>query len=284
MSRPVRNLNGLELSRLDTIYIGYDPREHVPMRVLMDSIERHASRPINVVTINALALRRVGLYRRAPHVDSTCWGKPPSTDMIDAFDGRPFSTDFSFSRFLVPFLNQLEGFALFMDCDMYFRDDPCKLFDEFAAQDGPAIRCVQHQYDSGGGMERKMYGCLQASYSRKNWSSFVLFNCGHPANQMLTVDDVNTKPGRWLHNFQWLPDDQIGALPEKWNWLDGHSDPAIEPANVHFTTGGPWFSKDGGLGYDTWKPKRPIDEKYCREWLDLAKRVAVPAETTSVPV
>ena len=89
---------------------------------------------------------------------------------------------------------------------------------------------------------------------------------------MLTVDDVNTKPGRWLHNFQWLPDDEIGPLPEAWNWLDGHSDPAIEPANVHFTSGGPWFSKEAGLGYDTWKPKREIDEKYCREWLELAKK------------
>lgn len=278
MSRVVSNCNGLSLPRMDTIYIGYDPREHLPARVLMDSIERQASRPINVVTINALALRRVGLYRRAPHVDSTCWGNPPSKDMVDAFDGRPFSTDFSFSRFLVPFLNQLEGFALFMDCDMYFRTDPCKLFDEFADPDGPAVHCVHHQYDAGGNLERKMYGCLQTSYSRKNWSSFVLYNCGHPANQMLTVDDVNTKPGRWLHNFQWLPDDQIGELPDGWNWLDGHSDPEIEPFNVHFTSGGPWFSKEGGLGYNTWKPKRPIDEKYAREWLELARKFPRRAE------
>ncbi|WP_145209036.1 hypothetical protein [Planctomycetes bacterium TBK1r] len=266
---------------MDTIYIGYDPREHVAVRVLMESIERHASRPINVVTLNVMGLRRSGLYRRTPHVDSTCWGNPPSKDMVDAFDGRPFSTDFSFTRFLVPFLNQLEGFAVFMDCDMYFRKDPCLLFDEFAKQDGPAIHCVQHQYD-GGGQERKMYGCLQTSYSRKNWSSFVLYNCGHPAHHMLTVDDVNTKPGRWLHNFQWLPDDEIGALPDQWNWLDGHSDESTDPANVHFTTGGPWFGEEAGLGYDTWKPKREIDARYSQEWLELAREFAVlptPAET-----
>ena len=149
MNRQVKNANGLSLNRMDTIYIGYDRREHRAVRVLMESIERQASRPINVVTINADALRRVGLYRRAPHVDSTCWGNPPSKDMVDAFDGRPFSTDFSFSRFLVPFLNQLEGFALFMDSDMYFRTDPCELFDKFADPDGPAISCVQHQYDAG---------------------------------------------------------------------------------------------------------------------------------------
>jgi hypothetical protein len=277
MSRIVKNAQGLSVPRLDSIYIGYDPREHVAATVLMESIRRLASRPLNVVTINAHALRRIGLYRRTPHVDSTCWGNPPSRDMIDAFDGRPFSTDFSFTRFLVPFLNHLEGFALFMDCDMYFRDDPCKLFDQFADLDGPALRCVQHQYD-GGGAERKMYGCLQTSYSRKNWSSFVLYNCGHPAHHMLTVDDVNTKPGRWLHNFQWLPDDQIGDLPESWNWLDGHSNPEIEPANVHFTTGGPWFSAEAGLGYDTWKPKRDIDARYVREWVELARPVLSSAQ------
>lgn len=281
MTRLVQNANNLPLNRMDTIYIGYDPREHRAVQVLMDSIERQASRPINVVTINALALRRVGLYRRAPHVDSTCWGNPPGRDMIDAFDGRPFSTDFSFSRFLVPFLNQLEGFALFMDCDMYFRSDPCELFDNFADPDGPALWCVQHRYD-GGGEQTKMYGCVQQAYSRKNWSSFVLYNCGHPAHHNLTADDVNTKPGRWLHNFQWLPDEQLGALPEAWNWLDGHSDPEIEPANVHFTSGGPWFSKEAGLGYDTWQPKRDIDAKYCREWLELAQKFAEEPQPVEV--
>lgn len=283
MSRIVKNVNGQLLKRLDTIYIGHDPREHRAVEVLIDSIERHASRPINVVTLNALALRRVGLYRRTPHVDSTCWGRPPGKDMIDAFDGRPFSTDFSFTRFLIPALNQYEGFALFMDCDMYFRTDPCLLFDEYARLDGPAVWCVKHQYD-GGGAERKMYGCVQQAYSRKNWSSFVMWNCGHEANFNLTVDDVNTKPGRWLHNFQWLPDEQIGSLPPAWNWLDGHSDESIQPYNVHFTTGGPWFTAEAGLGYDTWKPKREIDAQYCREWLELARKFQQPAEGNGKPL
>lgn len=277
MSRIVKNVNGQPLKRLDTIYIGHDPREHRAVEVLIDSIERQASRPISVVTLNALALRRAGLYRRTPHVDSTCWGRPPSKDMVDAFDGRPFSTDFSFTRFLIPALNQYEGFALFMDCDMYFRADPCQLFDEFARPDAPPISCVQHQYD-GGGATTKMYGCVQQAYSRKNWSSFVLWSCGHPANFNLTVDDVSTKPGRWLHNFQWLADDQIGALPEAWNWLDGHSSAEIDPFNVHFTTGGPWFTKEAGLGYDTWQPKREKDAEYCREWLALASKLPSSTE------
>lgn len=270
--RPIANQHGKELGKLDTIYIGYDPREHIAVRVLMDSIQEHASRPLNVVTINQQALRRIGLYRRAPHVDSTCWAAEPSNVMMDGFDGRPASTEFSFSRFLAPFLNQLEGFALFMDCDMYFRTDPCELFDTFATPDAPAIQVVQHQYDDGGKLQTKLYGCPQTQYTRKNWSSVVLWNCGHPAHANFTVDDVNTKEGNWLHNFRWLPDEQIGALPEAWNWLDGHSDQSIDAKNVHFTTGGPWFSKEAGLGYDTWTPHRDgADALYAREWLDLAQ-------------
>lgn len=262
--RSVVNQSGKYLRRLDTIYIGYDPREHVAVEVLIDSIERLASRPINIVTLNQMGLRKAGLYSRAPHIESTVWGTNPFGHMHDRLDGKPFSTEFSFSRFLVPFLNQREGFALFMDCDMYFRSDPCEIFDKFATEDAPAIRCVQHEYEHGGNIELKLYGCPQTFYRRKNWSSLMLWNCGHDAHDNFTVSDVNMKTGTWLHNFQWLEDQDIGALPEEWNWLDGHSPETVEPKNVHFTTGGPWFG-------DGWKPKREIDKKYAEEWKKLWK-------------
>ncbi len=271
--RQITNQHGLELSRMDTIYIGYDPREHIAVKVLIDSIERHASRPINIVTINQIALRHAGLYRRTPHLNSTCWASNPTVDMLDSADGHPLSTEFSFSRFLVPFLNQMEGFALFLDCDMYFRSDPCLVFDDFAKMDGPAVHVVKHEYEHGGNIERKLYGCAQTTYPRKNWSSVVLWNCAHPAHRKLTVDDVNTKDGTWLHNFKWLKEEEIGALPEKWNWLDGHSNQDINPINVHFTTGGPWFSEQAGLGFDCWKPHREgKDVEYAGEWLKLAEK------------
>ena len=264
VSRVVINQNGKKLKRIDTIYIGYDDREHLATNVLIDSIERLASRPINVVTLNLKSLRLSGLYRRTPHVNSTVWGKDPVNNMVDAFDERPFSTDFSFSRFLIPFLNQHEGLALFMDCDMFFRDDPCILFDEFYDQN-KAVSCVKSKHEDKVDLGLKMYGCPQTKYSRKNWSSFVLWNCGHESHKNLTVDDVNTKPGRWLHNFLWLSDEEIGDLPARWNWLDGYSDENVDPANVHFTTGGPWF--------DRWKAKRPIDQKYADEWKVLSAKV-----------
>jgi hypothetical protein len=267
MMRNVINQHGEYIKKLDTVYIGYDPREQDAVTVLIDSIERNASRPINIITLNQVSLRRSGLYRRSPHVDSTVWGDTSSNTMIDMFDEKPFSTEFSFSRFLIPFLNQHEGFALFMDCDMYFRGDVCELFDEYAKKDSPAIQCVQHQYSDGGKISIKMYGCPQTFYSRKNWSSFVLWNCGHEAHLNLTVDDVNTKPGRWLHNFLWIENKDIGSLPEEWNWLDGHSSEDIDAKNVHFTTGGPWF--------DRWEAKRDVNRKYAEEWKQLKNNLCI---------
>ena len=66
--------------------------------------------------------------------------------------------------------------------------------------------------------------------------------CAHKSHENLTVDDVNTKSGRWLHNFKWLNDNEIGHIPITWNWLEGYSSESINPKNVHFTRGGPWFS------------------------------------------
>ena len=256
----VKNSYGLKVDTSPTIYIGYDPREHEAVRVLQYTIHKHQKNNINTKTLNLLNLRRSGLYRRAPHIDSTCWatGSEEKPYMKDCFDGRPFSTDFSFSRFLVPMLNNYEGYALFMDCDMYFRTNPISLFDftQQPDQQQYAVWVVKHVDQPK--EKTKMYGCPQTSYSKKNWSSFILWNCGHPANHNLTVDDVNTKPGSWLHSFSWLQEDQIGSLDESWNFLDNHSDEKIIPKNVHFTTGGPWFSN--------WTPKRDIDQTYSDEW------------------
>lgn len=252
----VKNQNGKFVDKLNTIYIGYDPREQEAVEVLIDRIKTCASEPLNIVTLNMTALRRIGLYRRSPDIESTCWGEKNDGVMRDDFDKKPFSTEFSFTRFLVPHLNQYEGFALFMDSDMFFMGDPCELFRKYATEDALPVQVVKHNYKNSESV--KMYGCPQTQYSRKNWSSLILWNCGHPSNLNLTVDDVNTKSGNWLHNFKWLNDNEIGDLPEEWNWLDGHSDEKIYPINVHFTTGGPWFKN--------WKPKRDIDEVYAKKW------------------
>jgi hypothetical protein len=96
---------------------------------------------------------------------------------------------------------------------------------------------VKHDHQPQSGM--KMDGQIQTSYARKNWSSVCAFNCDHPANKALTFNLVNSVPGRDLHRFCWLKDGEIGELPAEWNWLVGHSDPAVDPALVHFTDGIP---------------------------------------------
>jgi lipopolysaccharide biosynthesis glycosyltransferase len=136
-----------------------------------------------------------------------------------------------------------------MDCDMLVRADLFKLFAQADAD--KAVMVVKHQYDPPEGT--KMDGQAQLRYARKNWSSVVLWNCDHKANAKLTVDMVNTVPGRDLHRFFWLEDDQIGELDASWNWLAGHSSIDIDPAIVHFTEGLPNMT-----GYE--------DSEFADEW------------------
>tara|TARA_B100000795_G_scaffold133211_1_gene99428 strand:- start:1036 stop:1830 length:795 start_codon:yes stop_codon:yes gene_type:complete len=252
---------------IPTIYVGYDPREDIAFQVLKYSVLKHASQPINVYPIKQDQLRRIGLYRRAWELGSSSLPKAINDDDTqhrDIFDGRPFATDFSFTRFLIPFLNRLEGWALYMDCDMFFRSDPIELFNNFS-EEKYAIYCAQHNYQTSETV--KMYGNQQYQYSRKFWSSLVFYNCSHDGHKNFSVDDVNTKPGRWLHNFLWLEDQDIGKLPEEWNWLDGYSPIKLSPKNVHFTRGGPWFRDHA------WKPLRDQDKVYSKEWLELKKEM-----------
>lgn len=237
----------MNYNKRPVIYIGYDKREEIAYNVLKYSIERFNT-DYDIIPLHQPTLRRLGLYRRNFEVNK-------HGQKIDTFDNLPFSTDFTFTRFLVPHISLYSGWSLFMDSDTYLRTDIKELF---ATYNDPkyALYCIKHHYMPTETM--KMDGQLQQSYSRKNWSSVVLWNCSHPSNKNLTVDDVNTKSGRWLHNFKWLEDQEIGSMSEEWNWLDGHTDQDISPYLVHFTTGGPWFPK--------WVGKREDDVKYAEEW------------------
>ena len=241
---------------MNTVYIGYDPKEETAYQVLKFSLERISSKNIRVVPIRKNIVELMGLYRRESEMID---GQP-----YDVIDGRPFSTEFSFTRFLVPALNMYEGKALFMDSDMYVRADINELFD-ICEMDYYPVWCVHHKYEPV--KSTKMDGKVQEPYRRKNWSSLMMFNCGHELNKRLTPEVVNTQTGRWLHGFEWLPDKEadIGRIPEEWNWLDGHSSPELDAKNVHFTTGGPWFN--------AWKPRGEIEGKYAVEWCNDAQWV-----------
>jgi lipopolysaccharide biosynthesis glycosyltransferase len=146
------------------------------------------------------------------------------------------STEFACSRFLTPILGQT-GWALFTDCDVLFLDDVNKLLDH--ADPSKAVLCVKHEYTPSAKV--KMDDQKQTRYSRKNWSSVMLFNCDHPANQRLDLRMLNLLPGRDLHRFGWLSDDQIGELPGGWNWLVNEQPRPTDLHIAHFTLGGPWL-------------------------------------------
>lgn len=239
------------------IFIGYDSRELRAYDVCCHSLRRRSSAPLEIQPLDEAALRACGLYTRPYRVES-------GGQKIDLGDGRPFSTDFAFTRFLVPALCDYRGWALFVDCDFLFLSDVAALF---AKRDERfAVQCVKHDHRPV--ESTKMDGVSQGAYPRKNWSSLVLWNAGHPANRALTPEVVNREPGRWLHGFGWLDDALIGDLPRSWNWLAGISPPDPAPDAVHYTLGGPWF--------DAWQDV-PFAETWRAEERDLQRtRVAAP--------
>lgn len=240
-------------------YIGWDAREIRAYDVCRQSAIRYCSKPLHVVPLMERALRYTGLYSRTWEVRDG--------QKYDSQDGKPFSTDFSFTRFLVPAMQQYRGWALFSDCDFLWTADLDALFAQ--ADNSLAIMCVKHQHVPT--ETEKMEGQLQTKYHRKNWSSLVLWNCEHPSNKFLTVQAVNHEPGQWLHAFGWLRDDEIGELPLTWNWLSGVNPmPEIgedPPKGIHFTLGTPdmkdhekspyaqrWFAEEARA-----RPPRPSE-------------------------
>jgi hypothetical protein len=215
------------------IWIGWDSREDEAFQVCRHSILRHAADPPAIFPLKQAALRELGLYTRAPD---------------------RAATEFSLTRFLVPWLSGHEGWALFVDCDFLFTADVARLFDHVTP--GRAVHVVQHAYTPVQSV--KMDGQVQTAYPRKNWSSLMLFDCTHPAVRALTPPVVNAATPAYLHRFQWLDDAEIGALPLGWNFLEGeYPRPEKVPEAIHYTNGGPWFPEWAGVDYaDLWLAER----------------------------
>ncbi|NQU70767.1 MAG: glycosyltransferase [Rhodospirillales bacterium] len=213
------------------IYVGWDPSEASAYDVCRHSIKARASVPVEIHPLKLDELRVRGLYSRT---------------------GDPLAaTEFTYSRFLTPHLAGYEGWALFCDCDFLWLTDIAELI--ALIDDRYAVMCVH--LDHRPKEDSKMEGAVQTRYPRKNWSSMVLYNCGHPANRALTAEVVNRETGAFLHRFQWLEDDLIGSVPETWNWLEGWSDKPKtgHPNVIHYTRGGPWFENWREVDYaDLW--------------------------------
>lgn len=219
------------------VFLGYDAREPEAYRVAERTLLLHC--PLaNITALDAERLRACGLLTR---LQDNRTGRA-----YDLASNAHCSTDFAFSRFLVPILAQ-GGWALFADSDVVFLGDPEEMFDEVREQLGRAVYVVKHEHTPTAAV--KMDGQPQQSYPRKNWSSVVLWNCDHPANRRLTVGDVNARTGRELHRFYWLADSEIGELSPRWNWLVGEQPRPPGAKVAHFTQGGPftpgWQAGDG---------------------------------------
>ena len=215
------------------IYIGYDSKEDIAYRVCKHSLLKRSSKNVKVYSLKLQELVARKFYSRS----------------IDPLA----STEFTYSRFLVPALSGYKGWAIFCDCDFIFFEDISKILEN--VDKSKAVYCVKHDYTPK--EKHKMDGQIQTIYPRKNWSSFILFNCEHSSNKQLTINVVNSQTGSYLHQFKWLKDNEIGSLDERWNWLEGwtSNNNNQNPYAVHYTRGGPWF--------DEWQ-----DVEFAKEWLE----------------
>lgn len=244
------------MAKACSIFIGFDPREAAAFAVARHSIKRHLTQPIPIRGLVLSELQAKGLYTRPmewrysrPHTYEDQGAALVPKVMWDTISAAPMSTQHANARFLTPHLAK-NGWALFMDGDMLVRGNLARVFE--GLDESKAVYCVQHKHQPATGT--KMDSQVQLSYVRKNWSSFAIYNCDHPANKALTFDAINTMPGRDLHRFFWLTDQHIGELDPKWNFLVGHSDPAIDPVVVHFTAGTPDMPSYENVPYaDEWR-------------------------------
>ena len=212
------------------IYIGYDAREHDAWKVCDYSLRQFGLKP------KTLKTKDIPLYSRSVY--------------------EPQSTDFTFSRFWIPYLCDYKGFSMFVDCDFVFLKDPMNMINEIA--ETKAVSVVKHpRYLPRSTI--KMDDINQNIYDRKNWSSLIIFNNEHPKIKRLEPNYlINHYPGLDLHQFRWLEDSDIGSLSLTWNVLDGYYEFRYEEIGaIHYTDGGPWFDKYKKTYYsDIWLNKQ----------------------------
>lgn len=176
--------------------IGYDPRQPVAYNVLQHSIIRQASSPVQ---ITPLVLKQLPIKRRG-------------------------LTEFTFSRFLVPWLCDYKGSALFLDADMVVTGDICELF-KYADPIAADVHVMQEQ-------------------EKFEWASAMLFN--NMCCTTLTPEAIDN-PANNPFSLAWAR--RVGTFPKEWNQILGYG--KAEPAKLyHFTRGLPVWKETQGLPED----------------------------------
>ena len=219
------------------IFVGFDGKvEPVAYHTFCQSVIEKASIP---VSFTPLALNTLSEYKET-HTDG--------------------SNAFIYSRFLVPYLCDFKGMALFVDGDMICRTDIAEILWEHDQDE--AVKVVKHYYQTKHPV--KYLGAKNEDYPKKNWSSVMLWNCGHHLNKQLTPQFVMDKPGKYLHRFEWLKhEDQVGKLDDTWNWLETEYEYNPDAKLIHHTLGTPCF-----------KDYQSTD--YSQEWWDTYQRMIYP--------
>ena len=209
------------------VFIGWDPEHAEAAEVCRHSLLKHATVPLQIEFLKQSELRDLKLYWRA--------------------DDTMASTEYTYTRYLVPHLMQYSGLALYVDAQFVFLDDVREIFQNLDSK--AAVHVVKHNYKPKN--TTKLSGKEQAQYSRKNWSSLVLWNCSHPDLKSLTLDQVNTQPASWLHRFEFIPSSTVHSIGIDWNWLVGwYKEPDDgTPKALNFTEGGPWLPNHRSCEY-----------------------------------
>lgn len=223
------------------VFVGYDPREAIAYHVCANSIIRNASAPVAIIPV---ALNLFTDYEET-HGDN--------------------SNHFVYTRFLVPYLMDFKGRAIFIDGDMVVRGDIIELYESLQTAHDVAV--VKHDYKTR--MPVKYMGAPNEDYPRKNWSSVIVWDCQSYPNRRLTPDFVQKQPGSFLHRFAWIDDDRIQALPPEWNWLPDELDENTEAKLLHYTLGTPCFREFADTTQAAeWHKERALTD-YCQQRTDL---------------
>ena len=201
------------MNDLVRLVVGFDARETIAYHVFCQSVLEKTLLPVSFLPLVEQSLAGY----RENHQDG--------------------SNRFTYTRFLTPFLMDFEGWAIFADGDMVCKRDISELWK--LRDSSKALQVVKHDYLTKS--STKYLGNKNDNYPRKNWSSVILWNCGHPENRCLTPDFVSSKNGSFLHRFQWLSDALIGELDKEWNWLAIEYDDNPSANLIHYTLGTPCF-------------------------------------------
>jgi len=203
------------LDEIADIVVGFDQKESVAYHTFVQSVIENSTIPTRFMPLNIGSLTN---YKET-HKDG--------------------SNDFIYSRFLVPYLMNFNGWAIYADGDMVCLEDIKKLWD--LRDDKFAVQVVKHDYKTK--VKSKYWGNKNEDYPRKNWSSLILWNCNHASHKILNPEFIQKQTGAFLHRFSWIKDQEIGEIEKEWNWLAMEYEEKNDINLIHYTIGTPCFEE-----------------------------------------